>query len=277
MTTLEGKVAFVTGAARGQGRAHAVTLASRGADVIAVDLCAQLDSVPYAMATPEELDETVRLVEAQGRRIVARQADVRSLEQLNAVLDQAVAELGRLDIVVANAGVWTSGGATEMPEDRYQDTIDVLLHGAYYTCRAALPHIVAGGRGGSVIIISSTAASRGAPRQVAYNMAKAGQVGLMVSLANEFAEHSIRVNTVNPSATLTPMIDNGAVARSFAPHAENPTIQDFGELFTDLNLLPVPWCQPEDIARAVAWLASDDARFVTGIQVPVDAGFLARF
>ena len=277
MARLDGRVAFVTGAARGQGRAEAVKLAELGADIIGVDICEQIDSVPYAMSTPDDLQETVRLVEAQGRRMVARQADVRHVEQLRAVLDDAVADLGRLDVVVANAGIWTSADAVEMPDDLYRDTIDVLLHGCYYTCKAALPHIVAGGRGGSVIITSSTAASRGAPRQVAYNMAKAGLVGLMISLANEFAQYSIRVNSVHPSATLTPMIDNNAVAKSFAPAAVDPTIQQFGELFSGLNLLPVPWCQPEDIANAVAWLASDDSRYVTGIQLPVDAGYMARF
>jgi (+)-trans-carveol dehydrogenase len=277
MARLDGKVAFVTGAARGQGRAHAAKLAELGADIIAVDICAQLDSVPYPMATPSDLEETTRVVEAKDRRIVARQADVRDVGQLRSVLDDAVGELGRLDIVVANAGIWTSANAVDMPDNLYRDTIDVLLHGAYYTCKAALPHIVAGERGGSVIITSSTAASRGAPRQVAYNMAKAGLVGLMVSLANEYAQYSIRVNSVHPSATLTPMIDNDAVAQAFAPDADHPTIQEFGELFTRLNLLPVPWCEPEDIANAVAWLAGDDSRYVTGIQLPVDAGFLARF
>jgi SDR family mycofactocin-dependent oxidoreductase len=277
MDTLEGHVAFITGAARGQGRAEAVKLAQLGADIIAVDLCQQLATIPYGMAVPEDLDETVRLVEETGRRIVARQADVRDLAQLEAVLKDGVEQLGRLDIVVANAGVWGSAHAVDMPLAMYHDVIDVLLHGAYYTCRAAIPHLIAGGRGGSIIIISSTSSTRGAPRQVAYNIAKAGQTGLMVSLANELAEHSIRVNTVNPSATLTPMIDNDAVAQAFAPDAVNPTVQEFGHLFTTLNLLPTPWCQPEDIANAVAWLATSDSRYVTGIQLPVDAGYLAHF
>lgn len=164
-----------------------------------------------------------------------------------------------------------------MPEEMYHDVIDVLLHGCYYTCKAAILHLIAGGRGGSIIIISSVSAWRGAPRQVAYNIAKAGLSGLMVSLANELGEHSIRVNTVNPSATLTPMIDNNAVAKAFAPAAENPTVQDFSHLFSGLNLLPAPWAQPEDIANAVAWLASSDSRFVTGTHLTVDVGFSARF
>ncbi len=180
-------------------------------------------------------------------------------------------------MVVANAGVWASAPAFDMPLEMYHDVIDTLLHGAYYTCRAAIPHLVRGGRGGSIIITSSTSSTRGAPRQVAYNISKAGLTGLMISLANELAEHSIRVNSVNPSATLTPMIDNDAVAQAFAPDAVNPIIREFGELFTQLNLLPVPWCQPEDIANAVAFLASSDSRFVTGIQLPVDAGYLAHF
>lgn len=277
MSRLDGQVAFITGLARGQGRAEAVKLAELGADIIGMDICAQIPTIPYPMSRPEDLAETVRAVEATGRRIVARQGDVRDIEQIRAVMAEGVQAFGRLDVVVANAGVWGSAQAVDMPGEMYHDVIDVLLHGCYYTCKAAIPYLVEGGRGGSIIITSSTAATRGAPRQVAYNIAKAGLTGLMISLANELAEHSIRVNTVNPSATLTGMIDNDAVAKAFAPEADNPTIAEFGELFEGLNLLPTPWCQPEDIANAVAFLASSDSRYVTGIQLPVDAGYLARF
>ena len=276
MGKLDGKVAFITGAARGQGRSHAVRMAQEGADIIAVDLCEQIASVPYPLGTKADLEETVRQVEALDRRIIAAPADVRDLADLKAVLDPAVAEFGRLDIVSANAGIWATAAFTEMPEDVYRDGIDVMMHGPYYTCQAAVPHLIEGGRGGSIIITSSTAGLKGFPRQVQYNMAKHAIVGLMRTLANELAPHFIRVNTVHPSSVNTKMIDNDAIHAAFAPGVENPTIADFGDAFTSMNLLPIPWMEPIDISNAVAWLASDESRYVTGVTLPVDAGFMAK-
>lgn len=277
MPRLDGQVAFITGAARGQGRAHAVRLAEEGADIIAVDICADIDSVPYALATAEDLDETALLVEKTGRKVIAATADVRDLGALTKVVDNAVGELGRLDIVVANAGIWSSAPFLEMPESMYRDMIDIQMHGPYNTCRAALPHIVAGDRGGSIIIISSTAGMRGFPNQVHYNMGKHAVVGLMRSLANEFAPNFIRVNTIHPSSVDTKMIQNEAIWSAFAPGVENPGFEDFGATFTAMNLLPVPWMEPEAISGAVAWLASDDSKYVTGSCIPVDAGYLGKY
>jgi len=276
MGRLEGKVAFVTGAARGQGRSHAIRMAEEGADIIAVDICKQIDSVPYELSTEADLAETQRLVEQLDRRIIARPADVRDVDSLKAVLDEGVAELGHLDVVSANAGIWATAGFLEMSDEMYRDGIDVMMHGAYNTCRATIPHILQGGKGGSIVITSSTAGLKGFPRQVQYNMAKHGVVGLMRSLANELAPDFIRVNTVHPSSVLTKMIDNAAIHRAFAPGVENPQIEDFGDTFTAMNLLPIPWMEPVDISNAVVFLASDESRYITGITMPVDAGFMEK-
>ncbi|UZF45696.1 mycofactocin-coupled SDR family oxidoreductase [Rhodococcus rhodochrous] len=277
MNRLQDKVAFITGAGRGQGRAHAVRLAEEGANIIAVDICANMASVPYDLATEDDLAETARLVEKAGGRIVARTADVRDVDSLRTAVDAGVAEFGRLDIVVANAGIWSNAPFLDMSEQMYHEMIDVQMHGPYNTCRAALPHIVDGGRGGSVIIVSSTAGMRGFPNQVHYNMGKHAVVGLMRTLANEFAPQFIRVNTIHPSSVDTKMVQNDAIWSAFAPGVENPTFDDFGDTFIAMNLLPVPWMEPEAISGAVAWLASDDAKYVTGATIPVDAGYLGKY
>lgn len=277
MNRLQDKVAFITGAGRGQGRAHAVRLAEEGASIIAVDICANMASVPYDLATEDDLAETARLVEKAGGRIVTRTADVRDVASLRTAVDAGVAEFGRLDIVVANAGIWSNAPFLDMSEQMYHEMIDVQMHGPYNTCRAALSHIVDGGRGGSVIIISSTAGMRGFPNQVHYNMGKHAVVGLMRTLANEFAPQFIRVNTIHPSSVDTKMVQNDAIWSAFAPGVENPTFDDFGDTFTAMNLLPVPWMEPEAISGAVAWLASDDAKYVTGATIPVDAGYLGKY
>ena len=208
MGQLEGQVAFITGAARGQGRSHALTLAREGADIIAVDICAQADTVPYPMATPDDLAQTVKQVEALDRRIVATQADVRDLAALTAAVDQGVAELGRLDIVLANAGISTPAPTLEMDEAVWDEMIEINLTGQWKTIRAAVPHIISGGRGGSVVITSSLAAIYANPSTAHYSAAKAGLVMLMKVLAKELAPHSIRVNTVHPTTVATDMILN---------------------------------------------------------------------
>jgi SDR family mycofactocin-dependent oxidoreductase len=276
MGRLEGKVAFITGAARGQGRSHAVRMAQEGADIIAVDICQQIDSVPYELSTEADLAETVRLVEELDRRIIARPADVRDPASLKAALDEGVSELGHLDIVSANAGIWATASFVDMSDEMYRDGIDVMMHGPYNTCRVAVPHLIEGGKGGSIVITSSTAGLKGFPRQAQYNMAKHGVVGLMRTLANELAPHFIRVNTVHPSSVLTKMIDNDAIHRAFAPGVENPKIEDFGDAFTAMNLLPIPWMEPVDISNAVLFLASDESRYITGVTLPVDAGFMEK-
>jgi SDR family mycofactocin-dependent oxidoreductase len=268
---VEGKVAFITGAARGQGRSHAIRLAEEGADIIAVDICQQLDTVPYAMATPDDLAETVKRVEALDRRIVATQADVRDYGALKGALDAGVAELGRLDIVCANAGIF-SFSTEELDERMWKDMIDVNLTGVWHTTRAAVPHLVEGGRGGSIILTSSTAGLMGFPNFAHYVSAKHGVVGLMRTLALELAPHMIRVNSVHPTSVDTDMIQNKATYDLFAPDLENPTREQVGERFQALNALPIMWVEPRDISNAVLFLASDEARYITGVTLPVDAG-----
>lgn len=276
MGRLANKVAFITGAARGQGRAHAIRMAEEGADIIGVDICEPIGSVPYPLATMEELEETAAAVEKLDRRMAIAKADVRSLEQLQAAVDHGVAELGRLDIVCSNAGVWSALPFTDMPEETYRDMIDVQQHGAYYTCKATVPTLIEQGTGGSIILTSSVAGLKGFPNHVHYSMAKHAVVGLMRVLANELAPHHIRVNTVHPSSTFTKMIDNAAIHAAFAPGVENPQLEDFADAFTAMNLLPIPWMEAVDISNAVLWLGSDEARYVTGVTLPVDAGFMTK-
>ena len=270
MGALEGKVAFITGAARGQGRAHAVKLASEGADIIAVDLCEQIASVPYPLATPADLAATVKLVADTGSRIVARQADVRDRGALKNALSEGIAELGRLDIVIANAGI-----APMMGEDAWQDVIDVNLTGAYHTVDVAMRPLIKQGTGGAVVLTSSVAGLVGIGAPVAgslgYTAAKHGMVGLMRAYANFLAAYNIRVNSVHPAGVDTPMIDND-FTRSWL---DGMAQQQMGG--PDMsNALPVDVLQAEDIANAVFWLVSDAARYVTGVALPVDAGFVNK-
>jgi len=274
MGRVENKVAFITGAARGQGRAHAVRLAEEGADIIAVDVCAEIPFFSNT-ATPDDLAETVAQVEALGRRIVARQADVRDFDGLRAAVDEGVAELGRLDIVVANAG--GSGGygrAEELSPEGWQATFDVNITGVWHTFKAAIPHIRAGGDGGSIVITSSGASMKGAQNLAHYVAAKTGQLGLMKTLALELAPERIRVNAIAPGNVNTRMINNEDIFRAFRPDLENPGIDDVVHLYEGIHALPVPWVEPSDVSNAVLFLASDEGRFITGVALPVDAGHL---
>ena len=273
---LEGKVAFITGAARGQGRSHAIRLAQEGADIIAIDVCAQIESVPYAMATPADMAETVKEVEALDRRIVATQADVRDFATVKKALDEGVAQLGRLDIVSANAGICSFGSADELTEQAWRDMIDTNLTGVWHTAKAAIPHLKAGGRGGSIILTSSTAGLMALSNMAHYVSAKHGVVGLMKTLALELAPDMIRVNSVHPTSVNTDMIHNDATYGLFAPDLQSPTREQVGERFQGLNALPIMWVEPVDISNAVLWLASDESRYVTGVTLPVDAGSLAK-
>jgi (+)-trans-carveol dehydrogenase len=276
MTRLAGKVAFVTGAARGQGRSHAVRLAEEGADIIAIDIMSQIDTVPYPMATPHDLTATVDAVEGLDRRIVARQADVRDYEALRAALDEGVALLGRLDIVAASAGISGFGTADELTEQAWRDMIDVDLTGAWHTVKAAIPHLRTAG-GGSIIITSSVAGLGAGPGLAHYAAAKHGLVGLMQTLANELGPDMVRVNTVHPSAVDTDMIQNQALYHLFLPgHADDIAREEVAPTFEALNALPVPWLESVDISNAVLFLASDEARYITGVTLPVDAGAFVK-
>ncbi|OBA61878.1 3-ketoacyl-ACP reductase [Mycobacterium sp. 1100029.7] len=272
MGALEGKVAFITGAARGQGRSHAIRLAEEGADIVAVDLCGQIDSVPYVLGTTEDLEHTVKAVEAQGRRIVARTADVRDTTRLNQVIAEATEHLGPIDIVVANAGIATTGAENPNPEQAFRDVIDVNLVGVWNTVTAALPSMRAAGKGGVVVLISSTQGLKGVggdgAATTAYAAAKHGVVGLMRSFTHCLARDNIRVNTLHPTGVETPMIMNGAVSGYLDAHPE--------ALAAVTNLLPVSMIQPEDVSDALLWLVSDQAKYVTGVTLPVDAGFSAK-
>jgi SDR family mycofactocin-dependent oxidoreductase len=263
-----GKVAFITGAGRGQGRSHAIRLAEEGADVIAIDLCADYATVGYGMATEADLAETVKAVEALDRRIIAAQADVRDAQSLKGALDAGVAELGKLDIVCANAGICTVQAWDEVTPAVWQDTIDTNLTGVWNTMVAAAPHLIANG-GGSIICTSSTAGIKGLPYLAPYVAAKHGVVGIAKTMANELARHSIRVNTVHPTGVDTPM--GTGLGGLDALLGKN---QDLGPIF--MNTLPVETVDPRDISNAVLFLASDEGRYVTGLELTVDAGNTIR-
>jgi SDR family mycofactocin-dependent oxidoreductase len=276
MGQLDGKVAFITGAGRGQGRSHAVRLAEQGADIVAVDICADLAEVSYPLATAADLAETAALVEKEGRRVLTRQADVRDYHQLRAAADEAVAELGGIDVVVANAGV--AGMVMDFTDEDWlgqvwDAVIGVNLTGVWNTVRATAPAMIEAGRGGSIVLISSTAGlkglgARGQIGNEGYSASKHGVVGLMRTFANSLAEHSIRVNTIHPTGVRTAMIENEAMEQFLAafPDAVN----------TMTNLLPVEVLDANDISDTVVFLASDAAKYITGVTLPVDAGFTAK-
>jgi SDR family mycofactocin-dependent oxidoreductase len=265
---VEGKVAFITGAARGQGRSHAIRLAEEGADIIAADILADYPAVRYAMSGPADLDETVRAVRALGRRITAARADVRDGAALRAVLDAGVAELGRLDIVCANAGIYTVQPWDQVTPQVWQDTIDTNLTGVWNTMVAAVPHLIAAG-GGSIIATSSTAGLKGMPFLAPYVAAKHAVVGVCRSLANELASQHIRVNTVHPAGVDTPMVAGPEALEPFLSRSP-----ELGAIFT--RALPGGPLDPRDVSNAVLWLASDEARYVTGAALTVDAGNTIR-
>jgi SDR family mycofactocin-dependent oxidoreductase len=272
MGRVDGKVAFITGAARGQGRSHALRLAEEGADIIAVDSCSPIDSVRYEMPTTDDLDETAREVKARGRRIVTARADVRDLAALTDIVNRGVAELGRLDIVIANAGISTPNPTLGMDEAIWDEMIEINLTGVWKTLKASVPHIEAGGRGGSAVLVSSVAAFLPYGNTAHYSAAKAGLVALARILAMELAPQSIRVNTIHPTIVATPMVLNDSKYRLFCPDIENPTRADFESRSKSLNAMPVFAIEPEDISAAILYLVSEDGRYVTGSQHVVDAG-----
>jgi len=273
---LAGKVALITGAARGIGRAQAVRFAQEGADVIALDLCGPVDTVAAPASTPEDLDETAGLVRAAGGRIVTSIVDVRDQDQLQSATDNGAAAFGGLDIVCATAGITSRGLATELSEAAWQTMLDINLSGVWRTCKVTAPHLIARGSG-SVILVSSIAGLRGLMGVAHYTAAKHGVVGLMRSLANELAPHGIRVNSVHPTNVDTPLIQNAAVASAFRPDLDRePTREEFAEAARSMNMLDIPWVQPIDVANACLFLASDEARYITSVTLPVDAGATQR-
>jgi SDR family mycofactocin-dependent oxidoreductase len=268
--SLEGKVAFITGAARGQGRSHALRLAQEGANIIAVDIAAQIDSVPYPMSTPDDLAETAREIEALDRRIVTQQADVRDRGALQSAFDAGVAELGPVDIVLANAGI--APMSVHPSAQEWTDVLDVNLTGVYNTVEVAKPSLIERGSGGAIVLTSSTAGLTGiggnTPGGIGYTAAKHGVVGLMRAYANYLAQYSIRVNTVHPTGVRTPMVLNDAMQEFLR---EDPAMSQ-----AMMNALPVDMVDPVDISNAIVWLVSDAARYVTGVTLPVDAGFVNK-
>ncbi len=271
---VEGKVAFVTGAARGQGRSHAVRLAQEGADIIALDICGPIrDNALIELSTPEDMAETVEAVKGLNRRIVTVQADVRDFDAVKSAVDDGVAQLGRLDIVVANAGIGTGGTPLHQTDEfDWQEMQDINLSGVWKTVKAAVPHIIEGGNGGSIILTSSVGGLKAYPNTGPYIAAKHGVVGLMRSFAVELGEHFIRVNTVHPTNVNTPMFMNEGAMKMFRPDLENPGPDDLKVAAQFMHVLPIGWVEPEDISNAVLFLASDESRYVTGLTLTVDAG-----
>lgn len=268
MGRLDGKVAFITGAARGQGRAHAVRLASEGADIVGIDVCRQLVK-GYPGATEAELDETAAMVGATGSSMLAVKADVRSFEELSKAVTEGVGRFGRLDIVVANAGIFSFGRMWEIELDQWQDVIDVNLTGVFHTIKATVPTLIEQGEGGSVILISSVSGLKGTPFTGAYTAAKHGVTGLCRTLANELGEHKIRVNSIHPASVPTPMISDPALFELILEHSET-----LAPIF--MNTLPYMDMPAESVSNMVAYLASEDSRYMTGAQIPIDFGTLNR-
>jgi SDR family mycofactocin-dependent oxidoreductase len=269
MGDLVSRVAVITGAARGQGRSHAVALAREGIDIIAIDLCGDIDSIPYPLATESDLEETAAMVRAAGARVVTAIADVRDLTGVQAAVDRGVSALGEVSIVIANAGVVGMGLSDPLDQEVFRDIVDTNLHGVWHTIAATAPSMMRAG-GGSMVLISSMQGlvgrgGDGSAATFAYAASKHGVVGLMRSASYAYGAHNIRVNTVHPTGVATPMIFNDHMAQLFAANPEGSAMAG--------NLLPVPYVEPRDVTAAVLFLISDSARYITGMTMPVDAGF----
>lgn len=273
-----GKVAFITGAARGQGRSHALRLAGEGADIIAVDICGPISAdSQIAPSTPDDLAQTVDLVKGLGRRIVAEQVDVRDFAAMKAVVDGGVEQLGRLDIVVANAGIGNGGQTLDkLSEEDWDDMISVNLSAVWKSVKVAVPHLISGGNGGSIILTSSVGGLKAYPHTGHYIAAKHGVVGLMRTFAIELGQHFIRVNSVHPTNVNTPMFMNEGTMKLFRPDLKNPGPDDLKVAAQFMHVLPIGWVEPEDISNAVLFLASDESRYITGLPMTVDAGSMLK-
>ena len=277
MGTLDGKVAFISGIARGQGRSHALRLASEGADIIGIDICHDIATMDYPNATPADLAETTKLIEQLDRRVVTSEADVRDFTAVRQAVDSGVAELGRLDIVLSNAGIVRLHAYTDDPAQLWQDIVGTNMTGGFHVINATVPHLIAGGRGGVIILTGSTAGVRPVANPgvgaLAYTASKWGLVGMCKQLAATLAEHSIRVNIVHPTGVASGMTMNTAMAELAAQAAAST---DSSGLAAMQNAMPVQILQPEDISDAIAFLVSDQAKWITGVSLPVDAGFSVR-
>jgi SDR family mycofactocin-dependent oxidoreductase len=272
MGRMDNKVALITGAARGQGRSHALRLAEEGCDIIAVDICEQVAGTPIPLATADDLAETGKMVENLDRRIVTRIADVRDDGALAAAVAEGVSEFGHIDVVCANAGIASVGVTWEVSDRDWQDMMDINLTGVWRTCKAVIPQLIEQGTGGSIIITSSVAGLRGLGGLTAYTAAKHGVVGLMRSLVNELAPHRIRVNTVHPTTVDTDMVRHPMLWSLLGVE----TAEEGAPIFEQMNAFPIPWVESIDISNAVLFLASEESRYVTGLTLYVDAGFLTR-
>lgn len=273
---LQGKVALVTGAARGIGRAQAVRFAQEGANIVALDVCGPVDTVRIPHSTPADLDTTASLVREAGGLAHTEIVDVRDLAGVRAATDRGAERFGGLDAVCATAGITSRGMAVELDEKAWRTMLDVNLTGVWHTCRAAAPHLIARGAG-SMILTSSIAGLRGLVGVAHYTAAKHGVIGLMRSLANELAPHNVRVNCISPTNVDTPMIHNDAVSTAFRPDLDRPpTRAEFAEAARSMNMLAVPWVDAVDVANAALFLASGEARYITAIVLPVDAGATQR-
>jgi SDR family mycofactocin-dependent oxidoreductase len=275
---VEGKVAFITGAARGQGRSHAVRLAEEGADIIAVDVCGPISAdSQIAPSNPDDLAQTADLVKGLNRRIVTAQVDVRDFDALQSAVDSGVEQLGRLDIIVANAGIGNGGQTLDKTSEAdWDDMIGVNLSGVWKSVKAAVPHLISGGNGGSIVLTSSVGGLKAYPHTGHYIAAKHGVIGLMRTFAVELGQHSIRVNAVCPTNVNTPMFMNEGTMKLFRPDLENPGPDDLAVAAQFMHVLPVGWVEPVDISNAVLFLASDESRYVTGLPVTVDAGSMLK-
>ena len=275
---VEGKVAFITGAARGQGRSHAVRLAEEGADIIAVDVCKRISSNREIPApTSDDLAETADLVKSLNRRVVTAEVDVRDIAALKATVDNGVEQLGRLDIICANAGIGNGGQTLDKTsEDDWEDMIDVNLSGVWKTVKAGVPHLISQGKGGSIILTSSVGGLKAYPHTGHYIAAKHGVVGLMRTFAVELGQHFIRVNSVHPTNVNTPLFMNKGTMKLFRPDLENPGPDDLKVAAQFMHVLPIGWVEPVDISNAVLFLASDESRYITGLPLTVDAGSMLK-
>jgi (+)-trans-carveol dehydrogenase len=276
MNRLEGKVALITGAARGMGRSHAIRLAEEGAAIVALDICHDIDNASTGLATQEDLAETALLVEKAGGAVVTLEADVRDLEALQRAASTAVDRFGSLDVVCANAAIASFGPSWELSEESWRDVVEVNLTGSWHTAKACLPVMIEGGRGGSIVFVNSVNGLKSGAGISHYAASKHGVVGLMKSLASEVGRHGIRVNSVHPTMVGTAMTMNEAAFRRYLPEVDQPTVADMERLMEGRHALDVAMIEPVDVSNAVLWLASDEARYVTGVTLPVDAGMLVR-
>lgn len=272
----EGKVVFVTGVARGQGRNHAVRFAREGARIIGIDICRDLEHAPYPLATEEDLAETVRLVESAGGAMHAEVADVRDYREVRDAAKAGIEKFGRLDVILANAGTYAPLPVQFVSTESWQETVDINLTGVFHSVKAGVRQLVEQNEGGAIVLTSSTAGLKGFYGSPAYNAAKHGVVGFMRSLALELAPNQIRVNSVHPTSVYTPMIINDVFPKLVRMDVADPGEDEAAEFLRTMQPMDIPWIQPDDVSNAILWLCSDEARYVTGVTLPIDAGALLK-